>query len=88
MFVSVKIEETRTDAMTVLVNDTAVCAVTLIADVAFIVAERDSSNKATLEMPPVLKHQLVALPGREFADTVSLSSLLVLLLAISRRRCH
>lgn len=51
MFVLDKIEETGADAMTGLVKDIAVCTVNLIADVASVVAERDSSNEAALEMP-------------------------------------
>ena len=64
MFVLDKIEETGADAMTELVKDVAVCTVNLIAGVDSVVTERDSSNKAALEMPPVLPHQLVSLRGR------------------------
>ena len=56
--------------MTELVKDIAVCIVNLIAGVDSVVAERDSSNEAALEMPPVLPHQLASLPGREFANIV------------------
>ena len=46
-----------------LVKDIAVCTVNLISGVDSVVAERDSSNEAALEMPPVIPHQLVSLRG-------------------------
>ena len=70
MFVLDNIEETGADAMTELVKDIAVCTVNLIASVDSVVAERDSSNEAALEMPPVLPHKLVLLQGQEFANIV------------------
>ena len=61
MFVLDKIEETGADAMTELVKYITVCIVNLIAGVDSVVAERDSSIEAALDMPPVLPHQLVLL---------------------------
>lgn len=60
-FVLDKIEESGADVMTKLVKGLAVCAVNLIAGVVSTIAERDSSNEAALDMPPVLSHQLVSL---------------------------
>lgn len=72
LFVRSKIEEIDADTMNVLVKGLAVCTVNLIAGVISVVAERDSSNEAAAQMPPVLPHQLVSLRGREFSDILKI----------------
>jgi len=74
LFVAGKIEETGADEMAELVKGLAVCTVNLIAGVIYIVAERDSSNEAAAEMPPVLPHQIVMLRGREFSDILKVQT--------------
>ncbi|CAK9209291.1 unnamed protein product [Sphagnum troendelagicum] len=74
LFVAGKIEETGAEAMAELLKSLAVCTVNLIAGVISIVAERDSSNEAATEMPPVLPHQLVMLRGREFSEILKVQT--------------
>ena len=72
-FVITAIDEVGIEAMMPIVKNIAACSVDLIAKIAAIVCERDSrKNDAADFMPPVLPHQLVKLPGREFADIVRL----------------
>jgi hypothetical protein len=74
LFVAGKIEETGAEAMAELLKSLAVCTVNLIAGVISIVAERDSSNEAATERPPVLPHQLVMLRGREFSEILKVQT--------------
>lgn len=74
LFVAGKIEETGAEAMAELLKSLAVCTVNLIAGVISIVAERDLSNEAAMEMPPVLPHQLVMLRGREFSEILKVQT--------------
>ena len=55
-----------------VIMNIATCSVELIARIAAICVERDSSNNPTDSMPPVLPHQLVKIRGREFSNFVRL----------------
>lgn len=65
------IAELGVEATHIFCQDVSKCVVNLIARIADVVAERDSSNESAAdEIPPVLPHLLVKLRGRDFSQVL------------------
>jgi hypothetical protein len=64
------IAELGVEATLIFCQDVSKCVVDLIARIAHVVAERDSSNEAAEEIPPVLPHMLVKLRGGNFSQVL------------------
>jgi hypothetical protein len=66
IFVVGAMKQIGADEMVDVIESIATCSVNWIADLANIVAERDSQNDAAESIPPALRNQLVKLRGQEF----------------------
>ncbi|KAI9912913.1 hypothetical protein PsorP6_005169 [Peronosclerospora sorghi] len=69
-----------------IVKNVSTCSADLLSDIAAVVAERDSSNKAAEYMTPVLPHQLAKMRGRDFADVIRTNVLAYLFVGLHRKK--